>query len=57
MFLLKCDFCKWTETTTGFSKDLVHLKEIKNSCSKCGKPRKFVCPKCKRSAKMIRKNS
>lgn len=57
MFFIKCDFCKWFQETTGFSKDLSHLIEIKNNCPNCGKPRKFRCPKCKRIAKMIRKLS
>lgn len=55
MFVIKCQFCKWFEETTGFSKDLSHLFEIKNDCLSCGKPRKFRCPKCKRIAKMTRK--
>lgn len=54
MFVIKCDSCKWMERTTGFSKDLLHLTELKNNCSKCGKPRRFRCPKCKRIAKMNR---
>ncbi len=54
MFLIKCTYCCWQEKTTGFSKDITHLKELKNSCSKCGKPRIFICPKCKHKAKMLR---
>jgi len=53
-FTIKCQYCKWREITTGYSKDLTHLKEIVNPCSNCGKPRKFVCPKCKRGATMKR---
>lgn len=56
-FLIKCNFCNWIEETTGFSKDLSHLRELKLGCFKCGKPRTFRCPKCKRIAKMIRKLS
>jgi hypothetical protein len=55
MFIIKCNFCKWFEETTGFSKDLSHLKEVHVGCSTCGKPRTFRCPNCKRLAKMIRK--
>jgi len=54
-FIIKCEFCKWMEESTGFSKDLSHLVEVKVGCSKCGKPRTFRCPKCKRIAKMKRK--
>jgi hypothetical protein len=57
MFLIRCEYCKWYEETTGFSKDISHLTEIKNACSSCGKPRRFRCPKCKRIAKMTRKVS
>ena len=54
MFLIKCSHCSWSEKTTGFSKDMTHLREVKTGCSKCGKPRVFVCPKCKHKAKMTR---
>lgn len=57
MFIIKCNFCKWIEHNSGLSKDLTHLKEIKNDCSICGKPRKFRCPKCHQIAKMHRKNN
>jgi hypothetical protein len=53
-FILSCP-CGWREETTGFSKDISHLDEIKSGCSKCGKPRVFRCPKCRGRAKMIRK--
>lgn len=55
MFIIKCASCNWVEETTGFSKDITHLIEIKIGCSKCGKPRTFRCPKCKKIAKMLRK--
>lgn len=54
MFLIKCSYCRWFEKTTGFSKDLSHLKEVKSGCDKCGKPRVFICPKCNHKAKMKR---
>ena len=54
MFIIRCTHCAWSEKSTGFSKDLTHLREIKSSCDKCGKPRRFVCPKCGRQAKMTR---
>lgn len=55
MFVIKCASCNWVEETTGFSKDITHLIEIKIGCLKCGKPRTFRCPKCKKIAKMLRK--
>lgn len=54
MFLIKCSYCPWMERTTGFSKDISHLMEVKSSCDKCGKPRIFICPNCKRKAIMKR---
>jgi len=52
-FILKCK-CGWTEKTTGKSTDLLHLKEVLNSCSTCGKPREFKCLKCGINVKMYR---
>jgi tRNA(Ile2) C34 agmatinyltransferase TiaS len=53
-FIIRCDFCKWQELNSGLPKDLAHLFELKNTCDKCGKPRRFRCPKCGRMAKMKR---
>jgi hypothetical protein len=44
-YMLRCIKCSHSEMTTGLSKDLFHLAEIKK-CSNCGGPRKFRCPKC-----------
>ena len=54
MFVIRCSHCSWLEKTTGFAKDITHLREIKSGCDKCGKPRKFACPKCGAPAKMTR---
>lgn len=54
MFLIKCTNCSWQKKTIGSSKEITNLKEIKNSCSNCGKPRVFICPKCKHKSKMLR---
>lgn len=54
MFLVSCQNCRWSEKTTGFSKDIAHLREIRRSCDKCGKPRVFACPKCGQKAVMKR---
>lgn len=53
-FLIKCPHCRWQSKTTGLSDDLKSFKEVKGSCSKCGKPRTFVCPSCRRLAVMRR---
>lgn len=57
-FIIRCQKCRWAHMTTGLTSDLVGLNEIK-TCSNCGKPREFRCPKCGRNAKMMRikKNS
>ena len=55
-FLIKCRSCKWTQGTTGLAKDLEGLKEIMPSCSTCGRPRRFVCPKCRGVSVMSRVN-
>lgn len=59
MFLIKCIKCGWSIKTKGTKKDILDLKlkEIKNSCSTCGKPRKFNCQKCSSPAKMFRINN
>ena len=56
MFIIKCSNCGWFIRTKGTKKDLsdLNLKEIKNNCSTCGKPRKFKCQKCSMQAKMFR---
>jgi hypothetical protein len=54
MFVIRCTHCGWHEKTTGFARDLTHLKEVKVGCDKCGKPRRFLCPICKHQAKMTR---
>lgn len=51
---MRCNSCRWSVRTTGLSKDLESFKEIKGSCSKCGRPRRFVCPKCRGVAVMRR---
>lgn len=53
-FIIKCSKCLWKEITTGLASDLSHLFENKTSCSNCGKPRTFKCPKCGTSSKMLR---
>lgn len=53
-FIIRCPKCRWAETSTGISAELTHLYEIKPSCTNCGKPREFRCPKCGRTAKMLR---
>jgi hypothetical protein len=53
LFLLNCKKCKWFERSTGLTKDLEHLTEIKK-CKKCGSVRKFKCPKCGQIVKMFR---
>lgn len=54
-FYIRCKSCAWMHNTSGLAKDLESLKEIKSSCSKCGKPRRFKCPKCGRVAVMSRR--
>ena len=51
-FKLVCR-CGYTEFSTGLSKDLAHLKEVKK-CANCGGPRLFKCPKCSNIAKLYR---
>lgn len=55
-FLIKCRNCNWNLKTNGSKKEISDLElfEIKNSCSTCGKPRKFKCKKCGQHAKMYR---
>ena len=53
-FIIRCLKCRWAKLTTGISSDLAELTEIPSSCSKCGRPREFRCPKCGRVAKMTR---
>lgn len=56
MFIIKCPSCNWSIKTLGNKKELVDLdlKEIANSCSNCGKIRKFICQNCSQTAKMFR---
>lgn len=51
-FIIRCQVCRWAELTTGISDDLTHLTEVR-TCNHCS-GRKFKCPKCGRSAKMIK---
>jgi phage/plasmid primase-like uncharacterized protein len=44
-FQLRCEKCRWSEFSSGLTKDLAHLHEIKK-CATCGGKRKFRCPKC-----------
>lgn len=53
-FVIKCRACGWTRETSGASADLADLREAKTGCRTCGKPRKFVCPRCKSLATMRR---
>lgn len=53
-FIIRCLKCRWAQLTTGLPDDLKGLYEVANSCSKCGKPREFRCPKCGRNSKMTR---
>lgn len=53
-FIIRCPKCRWAEMTSGISTDLVHLHEVQNSCSSCGKPRAFKCPTCGATAQMKR---
>ena len=56
-FRLFCKVCGWYEYSTGLKADLVHLKEIENSCKRCKKKyRNFRCPKCAAVARMYRVN-
>lgn len=52
-FMITCPQCRWSILTTGLSEDLKDLKEVE-SCSNCGKPRVFRCPKCGQKSKMLR---
>ena len=58
MFVIKCNDCGWSVKTKGTKKDIANLNliEIVNSCSNCGKPRKFKCAKCLSPSKMFRVN-
>ena len=53
-FVIRCLHCRWGKSSNGTKGDLGDLVEIKNNCSKCGKSRKFRCPKCGRPATMRR---
>ena len=53
---MRCRSCRWFERTTGLSADLACFREIESSCSKCGKPRRFVCPRCRGIALMKRES-
>lgn len=54
-FQIRCTRCRWSRTTSGTKDDLTDLHEVKNTCSTCGKIRKFACPKCGgKTAKMFR---
>ena len=52
-FQIRCPRCQWGRMTTGLKGDLEDLVEVK-SCSKCGKPRRFICHRCKGHATMLR---
>lgn len=53
-FTIRCLKCRWSRLTDGIPEELKDLYEIPNSCSKCGKPRAFRCPKCGLSTKMLK---
>jgi len=53
-FILKCKQCSWLRLSKGRSDELDDLKEVVSSCSKCGKPREFFCPKCSNKIKMFK---
>jgi len=52
--MIRCLRCRWSKITDGTPEDLQGLIEVKNSCSDCGKPRKFRCQKCGRPSNMVR---
>jgi transcription elongation factor Elf1 len=52
-FVVKCNRCSWSKVSTGTSDDLKDLFEIK-TCTNCGRPRQFRCPKCGMIAKLTR---
>jgi hypothetical protein len=56
MFIIKCPNCNWQIKVLGDKKSILEndLKEIKNNCATCGKPRKFICKKCSCVAKAYR---
>ncbi len=51
-FLLKCKSCNWHRKSNGLTSDLKDLAQVAN-CAKCS-GRKFKCPKCGETVKMIR---
>lgn len=53
-FILKCRKCNWFRKSNGLSSELSDLSEIK-TCQKCG-GRKFKCPKCNTTIKLMRFN-
>lgn len=52
-FILKCS-CGWVHYCNGTAPELKSFKEVFKGCKTCGKPRTFLCPKCKKIVKMIR---
>ena len=54
LFQIRCLKCRWAKMSNGTQDDLKDLYELKNSCSTCGKKRKFRCPKCGQAATMHR---
>jgi len=53
LFQIRCQRCRWSEFSSGLSKDLTHLTEIKK-CQNCGGKRTFKCKKCGGMAPMKR---
>lgn len=45
-FVLRCPRCRWARTTSGLTTDLADLTYIKPTCVRCGKLKKYKCPKC-----------
>lgn len=51
-FIIKCT-CSFVLLTTGKPEELKDIYEFPNGCKKCGKIRKFRCPKCGKQIRML----